>query len=183
MAPFGHQVNYRPNIDAPVANYGTGQGAGALRTPAQVTQAQGSRRPYNVAPRSVAPRNEARNAPARAQQAGGEQPSTGQPPSGQPSAGASDHQLTISERLDRGLITDVAGLTRAEENEVLLWARGQGMKWNDIHEKFKFKVALSTLRGRFRELIHNGKPPKIPQFNKTDVSCQPFLLFPHITVS
>lgn len=77
--------------------------------------------------------------------------------------------MSISERLDRGLIKDVAGLTRQEQDELLLWAREKGMKWKDILRKFKFKVKESTLRGRYRKLM-KGALPRKPKFTERDVS-------------
>lgn len=210
MTPPGQPAIYRPiNPAAPVGNQGAGQGAGAFRHPAQVAQPYNVA-PRDVEPHNEAPNAPARaqqavgEQPARKRLADGrpQQPaakkhargratarapseqlsSTGQPPSGQPSTGASEHQLSISERLDRDLITDVAGLTRAEENEVLLWARRRGMRWNDIYKKFNFKGALSTLRGRHRDLMYHRKPPKVAKFGKIDVTYQPFLLFSHVAV-
>lgn len=77
--------------------------------------------------------------------------------------------MTISQRLDRGLITDVAGLTRPEQDELLIWARDKGIKWKDILRKFKFKVKESTLRGRHRKLM-KGRAPRKPEFTERDVS-------------
>ncbi|KAK7730468.1 hypothetical protein SLS63_005713 [Diaporthe eres] len=75
--------------------------------------------------------------------------------------------MSISERLDRGLITDVAGLNSQEQDELLLWARGKGMKFKDIVRKFKFKVKESTLRGRHRRLT-KGRLPRKPEFTERD---------------
>lgn len=77
--------------------------------------------------------------------------------------------MTISERLDRGLIKDVAGLSRQEQGELLIWAREKPIKWKDILRKFKFKVKESTLRGRYRKLMKGGIPRK-PEFTERDVS-------------
>ncbi|POS76545.1 hypothetical protein DHEL01_v205068 [Diaporthe helianthi] len=160
----------------------------ALNAPAGSQQAGGEnsaqKRPAGGAPHDKQPASKkraGRGAPGRApsqQPATGQpaprqppprQPPSGQPPSGQPSVGVSDQQLTTSERLDRGMITDVAGLTRAEENEVLLWARREEIKWRDIHKKFNFKQAPSTLRGRYRDMMHpNGKPPKVAVLTRRD---------------
>lgn len=81
--------------------------------------------------------------------------------------------MSISERLDRGLITDVAGLTRAEEDELLLWARSRVPKipWETIRTKYKFKDKQDTLRGRWRRLNAGDKPlPRKPVFTERDVS-------------
>ncbi|KAL2284278.1 hypothetical protein FJTKL_09004 [Diaporthe vaccinii] len=75
--------------------------------------------------------------------------------------------MSIAERLDRGLITDVAGLTRQEQDELLVWARDKGIKWKDILVKFKFKVKESTLRGRYRKM-KKGPLPRKPEFTERD---------------
>lgn len=77
--------------------------------------------------------------------------------------------MSIRERLDRDLITDVAGLTRPEQDELLLWAREKGIKWDDIRRKFKFKVKESTLRGRHR-ILKKNRPPRKAIFTERDVS-------------
>lgn len=77
--------------------------------------------------------------------------------------------MSIAERLDRGLITDVAGLTHQEQDELLVWARDKGIKWKDILRKFKFKVKESTLRGRYRKM-KKGPLPRKPEFTERDVS-------------
>lgn len=88
--------------------------------------------------------------------------------------------MSFSERLDRDLITDVAGLTRAEEDELLFWARSRVPKipWETIRgivtgAAFTFKQKpqllssrrptpwislLSSLRALFQHL-----PVPIPQ--------------------
>lgn len=81
--------------------------------------------------------------------------------------------MSISERLDRELITDVAGLTRAEEDEIILWARRKvpQMKWKDVRTKYKFKCSETTLRGRHRKLHAGDKSlPRKPKFTERDVS-------------
>lgn len=93
--------------------------------------------------------------------------------------------MSISERLDRGLITDVAGLTRAEEDEILLWARSRVPKipWETIRTRYKFKVTQNTLRGRHRKLKAGDKPlPRKPVFTERDVSQPPCISFPFASV-
>lgn len=85
--------------------------------------------------------------------------------------------MSIRERLDRDLITDVAGLTRPEQDELLLWAREKDIKWNVILRKFKFKVKESTLRGRYRILV-KGRPPRKAIFTERDVSYLLIFRFP-----
>lgn len=77
--------------------------------------------------------------------------------------------MSLSERLDKDLVNDVANLTRAEEDELLLWARGKGIPWKEILKKYKFTVKESTLRGRHHKLALNG-PPREPKFTERDVS-------------
>lgn len=89
--------------------------------------------------------------------------------------------MSISERLDRGLITDVAGLNSQEQDELLLWARGKGMKFKDIVRKFNFKVKESTLRGRHRRLT-KGRLPRKPEFTERDVSYPFVFRFPFVPI-
>lgn len=87
----------------------------------------------------------------------------------------------MRERLDNDEITDVAGLTRAEEDEIILWAHEQGMRWAEVQRRFKFTCALPTLRGRHRNLskaqegIHLKRKP---EFTARDVSYLLLLYIP-----
>lgn len=81
--------------------------------------------------------------------------------------------MSITERLERNLITDVAGLTRAEEDELIIWARSRVPKipWETIRTRYKFRISQDTLRGRGRKLKARGKAlPRKPVFTERDVS-------------
>lgn len=83
--------------------------------------------------------------------------------------------MSISERLERNLITDIKGLTRQEEDELLYWAKEiKKMKWKDIRSRFKFKLEENTLRGRLwhYQIKKDLKkpPPRKAIFTERDVS-------------
>lgn len=115
-----------------------------------------------------------RGASADGQRAAGEGPLGDQPANNTGSAEPTDAAtMSIAERLDRGLIEDVAGLTRAEEDELIIWARSRvpKIKWETIRTRYKFKIKQDTLRGRWRKLEARGKPlPRKPVFTERDVS-------------
>lgn len=149
-------------------------------------QQTAAKRPANEEPADEQPAPKRHAGGGRGQVADGERPAGETPPINQPAnnnTGAAvptnSAPMSISERLDRGLITDVEGLTRQEQDELMLWAREKGMKWKDIHQKFKFKVKEVTLRGRDR-IVRKDKPPRTPIFTERDVS-HPFVLrFPSL---
>ncbi|KAK2604750.1 hypothetical protein N8I77_007651 [Diaporthe amygdali] len=89
----------------------------------------------------------------------------------QPASGAAaptnPAPMTIAQRLDNGLIEDVEGLTREEEDELVDWAREKGMTWDAIRRKFKFPLQESTLRVRFRTR-RMDRPPRVPEFTERD---------------
>lgn len=173
----GQQPDQQPMLPAPMGNQGNHQQGGAAWQPGQVSQATG-----NFQSRNLAPHNEVPDAPASIQQAAGEQPSLKRPAGN----GSADEErntktqspapMSISELLDRDLITDVAGLKKKETDEILLWGRRKDMKWSEIHKRFNFECAESTLRGQYRGLV-KSRPPKVPKFTERDVSYYPLFCF------
>jgi len=188
----------QPIFPAPMGSQGNHQEGGAAWQPGQAAQAPG-----NFQSRNLAPHNEAPITPADIQKAAAsEQPSLkrradGAPLGNQPEpkrhdgggAACNSNQLSIgptdpapmsvSERLEKGLIATVASLTKEETNELLLWARRKNMKWREIHERFKFGRAESTLRVRYRDLV-KSRPPKVPKFTERDVSYHLLFCFSYL---
>lgn len=126
---------------------------------------------------------------ANGQEAAGEGPPGDQPANNDTGASVPTNPATMSitERLERNLITDVAGLTRAEEDELIIWARSRVPKipWETIRTRYKFKISQNTLRGRGRKLKARGKAlPRKPVFTERDVSRAScyfvFICFRHI---
>lgn len=183
----GQQAVQHPRLYMPPGNSGNIPGSGAARNQGQLAGAQG-----NLQPRNPAPSNAAYPVPANIQQPSGEQSSRkrrppGGPPGDLPPAkkskiggSASDQPAnnntaprSMRERLDNGEITDVAGLTRAEEDEIILWARERRMPWAEVQRRFKFTCALPTLRGRHRNLKKAQEGVRLkrrPEFTARDVS-------------
>lgn len=180
---------------APRGNQGNHQGSGADWHLGQVAHPPG-----NLQPRDLVPLSEAPSTPANTKQAAGGQPSLkrpagGEPPGTQPAlkrtaveesvgeqrntsdAPTNTANLSVSELLDRGRITDATGLNKQEVDELLLWARRKGIKWREIHRRFKFELAESTLRVRYRNLV-KSQPPKVPEFTERDVSSHLMICFP-----
>lgn len=109
------------------------------------------------------------------QEAAGEGPASNQPANDNTGAAESTNPATLSiaERLEKNLITDVAGLTRAEEDELIVWARSRVPKipWETIRTRYKFRISQNTLRGRGRKLEARGRLlPRKPVFTERDVS-------------
>lgn len=130
----------------------------------------------------------ANNAPNNQQQAENNTGSAAAPSNpSQVAAPSNSAQMTIAERLDRGLITTIQGLNQRETEQLIDWARAQRPKitWNEIHRRFRFKDfgerwAVSTLRGNRRNRTYrddppaNGHrrraPPRVAEITDSDVS-------------
>lgn len=163
----------QPSQETPANGQPTGKQTAAKR-PA-------GKEPADEQPAQKRPAGEVHGAAARGGAAGGERPAGDQPANNNTGAAVPTNpaSLSVAERLTRGLITDVEGLNRQEQDELLLWARERRKKWKDIHRDYKFKVKEVTLRGRHR-ILRKNKPPREPKFTERDVSRPLVFRFPSL---
>lgn len=82
---------------------------------------------------------------------------------------------TIAQRAAAGEIQSVQGLTREEQGELLVWARQQGVQYQEIIDRYGFTLSSEGLRTWHRNMVLNH-PDRVPTFNATDVGL--FTLLP-----
>lgn len=76
---------------------------------------------------------------------------------------------TIAERAAAGEALHAPDLDVPEQDELIVWARQQEMKYEEIKRRYGFTQEAVTLRGRYLKVTGN-KPPRVPTFTPVDVS-------------
>ncbi|KAI3394484.1 hypothetical protein diail_2618 [Diaporthe ilicicola] len=65
---------------------------------------------------------------------------------------------TIAQLAASGRIQSSKGLNRQEQDELLVWARQQGMSYREIIDRYDFKITEGCLRNRHGNIVNPGAP-------------------------
>ncbi|KKY34442.1 hypothetical protein UCDDA912_g05574 [Diaporthe ampelina] len=74
---------------------------------------------------------------------------------------------TIAERAAAGEDLNAQNLSRDEQAELLIWARQQGIRYNEIRLRYRFAQTTGGLRS-WHYVMERNRPPRRPTFTPTD---------------